>query len=102
MIKNTAKKMMKNKKKIKKIIKDFKKNFSEDFVMEEAEIWLESEIEELIKGLIPPKISDEKTAEEIRNFPRRLDDEEKQKIRAKNYGWNLCVEKMINSLKDEK
>ena len=91
---------MKNK--IKKIIKDFKRNFSNDFVMEEAEIWLESEIEELIKELIPKKISTTETENEIRDFPRKLDDEGKQKIRAKNYGWNLCVEGIKSQLKDEK
>lgn len=88
----------KMKKKIKAIIKDFKDNFSEDFVMEEAEIWLESEITELIKDIIPKRISNEETEKEIRNFPRRLDDEGKQKIRAKNYGWNLCIENLTNKV----
>ena len=87
------------KKEIIEILKEFKNNFKEDFVWEEAEIWLESEISELIKGIIPKKISSEKTEKEIRNFPRRLDDEGKQKIRAKNYGWNLCVEKFKQILK---
>ena len=91
---------MKNK--IKKIIKDFKRNFSNDFVMEEAEIWLQSEMEELVKSLTPSKISDKETAKEIRDFPRKLDDEGKQRIRAKNYGWNLCVEGIKSQLKDEK
>jgi CO dehydrogenase/acetyl-CoA synthase beta subunit len=68
--------------------------------MEESEIWLESEMEELVKDLIPKKISDKITAEEIRNFPKRMDDTGKQNIRAKNYGWNLCVEEMKKRSQD--
>lgn len=84
-------------KEIKNLIKDFKKNFKEDFVWEEAEIWLESEIEELIKSIIPKKISDTKTEKEIKDFPKRLDDEGKQRIRAKDYGWNLCVKQILRT-----
>ena len=85
-------------KKIKALIKDFKNNFSEDFIWEEAEIWLEAEMEDLIKSIIPKKISDEKTEKEIRSFPRRLDDEGKQKIRAKNWGYNSCCEEILKNL----
>lgn len=84
---------------IKCIIKEFKENFNEDFVMEEAEIWLESEMEVLIKNLIPKKISDIATGREINNFSRKLDKNEKQNIRAKNYGWNLCIKEMEETIK---
>ena len=84
--------------KIKKIVKDFKKEFKEDFVWREAEIWLESKVINLIENdflnRLPKKISDETIEKEIQNFPKRLDDCGKQKIRAKNYGWNLCVEEI--------
>jgi hypothetical protein len=85
------------KKEIEAILKDFKDNFSEDFIMEEALIWLESDITKLIKDIIPKKISEKETAKEIRDFPRRLDDEGKQKIRAKNDGWNLCIKSILGS-----
>jgi len=53
-------------KEIKRIIKNFKENFSDDFVMKEAEIWLESEMEELIKKFIPQKISNNRINKAIK------------------------------------
>ena len=47
------------------------------------------------------RISEKTTDEEIRNFPRRLNGEGKQKIRAKNYGWNLCAGKVCQIIKNK-
>lgn len=97
---------------IEKIIKEFEEKISIDGELrystmveprlcdaEKTKKWLESEMKSFIKEAIPQKKSDKTTEYEIRNFPRRLDDEGKQKIRAKNWGWNLCVEEMKNRYK---
>ena len=93
-------------KEIIRIFEEFQDNFKEDFNWEEAEIWLESEMEQLFKNYkklflsnLPKKITDRETAKEIKNSARKLDDIGKQTVRAKNYGWNLCIQEIKKSIK---
>jgi NRPS condensation-like uncharacterized protein len=83
------------------LITSFCENFNKNYTsveINEIKIWLKADVRRLFKENIPKKISTNKTREEIKNFPRRLDDIGKQTIRAKNYGWNLCVDKIRKSI----
>lgn len=95
-------------KKIEEIIESFKDNFSDNFIMEEAEIWLKSDMKELIKNereIIKNSIKklqqNKQHSLKLKSF-KGLGPEEKNGIRAEHFGYNKAIKEVLKILTSNK